>query len=30
LSYLIRKGEISIDNALIYSRRPNELKKSII
>lgn len=27
LSHLIQKGEVSIDDALMYSRRPSELKK---
>ena len=29
LSHLIQKGEVSIDEALIYSRRPSELRKSV-
>lgn len=29
LSYLIQEGEISIDDAIMYSRRPSELKKSV-
>ena len=29
LSHLIQKGEVSIDEALMYSRRPSELKKSV-
>ena len=29
LSHLIQKDEVSIDEALIYSRRPSELKKSV-
>ncbi len=29
LSHLIQKGEVSIDEAIMYSRRPSELKKSV-
>ncbi len=29
LSHLIQKGEVSIDDALMYSRRPSELKKFV-
>lgn len=29
LSHLIQKGEVSIDDALVYSRRPSELRKSV-
>ncbi len=29
LSHLIQKGEVSIDEALMYSRRPSELRKSV-